>query len=124
MPMSVFYASPNSTIALASQLSDGAVSLPKSVKATVRSNTGVVLVNSQPLVHVGNGLFTYASYVMPDEPAITVQYVVYDALGVQVDESYAVGVDHFLRSTDISFGSNAVVTHVIYDEYVVEVADD
>jgi hypothetical protein len=126
--MAVFYASVNSYISLTTQLDDGSASLPKVVKATVRSKSGTVLLNNQVLTHIGNGLFAYSGFQMPDESVVIAQYSVYFTDGTTLDTSYTVGTDSFIRATDVGFGgtnnSGGSGTYVILDEFVVEVDID
>jgi hypothetical protein len=124
--MSIFYANPASYITLSSQLDDGADSMPKVVKATVRSKTGSILLANQLLTHVGSGLFTYSGYQMPNESLVVVQYFVYNADGVTLDSTFTVDADTFLRAADVGFssgggGGTVSGTYVILDEYIVEV---
>lgn len=127
--MSVFYANPTSYITLSTQLDDGAASLPKVVKATVKSKTGTVLLANQVLPHVGGGLFTFSGYQMPDESLIVVQYVVYNNDGATPDTTFTVGADTFVRAADVGFGSSGTggsssAPYIITDEFIVEVDCD
>lgn len=124
--MSIFYANPASYITLSTQLDDGAASMPKIVKATVRSKTGTILLANQVLTHVGNGLFTYSGYSMPNESLVVVQYFVYNADGTTIDSTFTVDADTYLRAADVGFSSGGGSssgggTYVILDEYIVEV---
>lgn len=108
-----------SEIFLNAQLSDGTLSFPKKIKATLLDPNGVII-SVVDLTHIGSGLFTSRTEIMPQLPYITAQYMVYEEDGITPDTSYSMGMDVFRNSKLVSLGGDSVGG---INEIVVEVSD-
>jgi hypothetical protein len=108
-------------LTLNAQLSDGDLSLPKTVKAILKdpnANTVATVI----LAHVGQGLFLNNVTSMPEVDFLIAQYFVFNE-NDEIDYGYSAGLNVFRNSESIglsggtSGGSGA-------STYIVEVAND
>lgn len=105
------------------QLSDGEESLPLIVKALLKDHEGQVIQEEQiELTHVGLGLFKNYTFIMPDVPEVTAQYIVYEADGITL-APYSVDIDIFTKF-DPTVNIEAIISRLTTESMSLDIGED